>query len=100
VTAASSIRDRRERRRLLASPRFRIALLLFGLNVVLGLPAALLIAGFAALVGAKWLGLVGGLAIYAGSWILLAVAVLIGGQEVVVHGSWLIRRWLEKRRGR
>jgi hypothetical protein len=25
---------------------------------------------------------------------------LLGGREVLVHGRWLVRRWLKKRHGR
>ena len=54
----------------------------------------------AGLLGAKWLGLVGGVVVYGFSWIMLGVAVLLGGQEVVVHGRWLVRQWLDKRKNR
>ena len=87
------------RRRLLRSPRFRLALLLFVLNFLVGWPAALLLGVLAAFLGMTWLGLVGGMVVYAVSWVMLGVAVLLGGKEVIVHGRWLIRRWLEKRRG-
>jgi hypothetical protein len=97
VTSAPSNPDSKERRRLLASPRFRLALGLFLANVLLGWPLVFLLAAVAVLLGAKWLGLVGGMIAYAASWIVLGIAVLIGGQEVVIHGRWLIRRWMEKR---
>lgn len=86
------------RRRLLQSPRFRLALLFFALNFLVGWPAALLLGAVATFLGLTWLGLVGGLVVYAISWIMLGVAVLLGGREVVVHGRWLIRHWMEKRR--
>jgi hypothetical protein len=92
-------RRRAERRRLLASPRFRTALLLLLLNVLLGWPAVVLLGALSVLVGAKWLGLLGGLVMYAVSWVLLAAAVLLGGREVLVHGRWLVRRWWRRRRG-
>lgn len=88
-----------DRRRLLASPRFRLALLLFALNLLLGWPSALLVGGIAAWLGAKWLGLMWGVVIYGASWVLLGIAVLIGGQDVVSHSRWLVQRWLEKRQG-
>ncbi len=46
------------------------------------------------------MGLVGGVVVYGFSWIMLGVAVLLGGQEVVVHGRWLVRQWLDKRKNR
>ena len=86
------------RKKLLASPRFQFAVLLFLLNFLLGWPAAILLGSLAVWVGAKWLGLLGGLLVYAVSWVMLGIAVLIGGREVVSHSRWLVQRWLEKRR--
>lgn len=99
MTSDPSRHDHTERRRLLASPRFRAALLLLLLNVLLGWPAVLLLGSLSVLAGAKWLGLVGGLVMYAVSWLLLGAAVLLGGREVLVHGRWLFRRWWQRRRG-
>jgi len=86
------------RKKLLASPRFQFAVLLFLLNFLLGWPAAILLGSLAVWVGAKWLGLLGGLLVYGVSWVMLGIAVLIGGREVVSHSRWLVQRWLEKRR--
>jgi predicted phage tail protein len=100
VTSVPPHTDHPERRRLLASPRFRIALTLLLLNVLLGWPAVLLLGSLSVWMGARWLGLLGGLLMYAVSWVMLGVAMLLGGREVLVHGRWLVRRWLKKRQGR
>lgn len=72
------------RRRLLRSPRVRLAILLFGLNVVLGWPAV-------ALVGAAspWIGVANAAILasvcYAGSWLLLAISSALGGPELMAE---------------
>ncbi len=84
--------------RLIASRRFRVALVLALLSYLVGWPAAALLGAISAWLGTEWLGVIVGTTTYAFSWLLLGVAVLMGGREVLVFArSWtryLLRRLL------
>ena len=71
-----------QRRRLLRSPRVRLAILLFGLNVVLGWPAVALAGAASPWIGAANAALLAG-GCYAASWVLLAISSALGGPELM-----------------
>lgn len=74
--------DVTSRPRPLRSPRVRLAILLFVLNLVLGWPAVALAGAASPWIGAANAAILAGIC-YAGSWALLAISSALGGPELM-----------------
>lgn len=78
---------------LLRSPRFRWALGLWLLNYALGWPVIGLAGAASPWLGAQNAAMIGA-GSYALSWVILGLAMLLGGSEIAVFG----KRWIQSRR--
>ena len=73
--------------------RLRLALVLFLLNYLLGWPALVVAGAASPWAGVEASAFIGSVS-YVLSWVLLALAITIGGREVTVIGrQWVTSRW-------
>ncbi|MBN2495424.1 MAG: hypothetical protein JXR96_12590 [Deltaproteobacteria bacterium] len=81
------------------APRLLVGLGLLGLSMLLGWPAVALMAVLAVAFEEPLIGVVGGPAIYAFSWLIYGAGILVAGWEVLKYmhafNRWSARRLVE-----
>ena len=77
-------------------PRKRLLVGLLALSYVLGLPTVALVELIALWLGSETLALYGGPLIYALSWVLLAVVLVMGGPEITDQLRELVQRYRKR----
>ena len=76
------------------SKRFRLALILLVMNYVLGAPMLVALEALAIYLESEFLALYIAPGLYAASWLLLGLAIWIGGPPAVTEArQWLRVRW-------
>ena len=78
------------------APRKRILVGLLALSYVLGLPTVALVEVVAIWLGSEELAMFGGPLIYAASWVLLGVVLVIGGPEISDQLRESVRRFRKR----
>lgn len=81
-------------------PRLFIGVLLVGIGMLLGWPAVACFAGIAVYTGEPLFAVIGGPVVYAVSWGIYGLGILIAGREafyyVNVFNRWLVRSVVER----
>ena len=85
------------RPRLFRSPRVRLAILLFGLNVLLGWPAVALAGAASPWIGVANAAILASLC-YAASWVLLGISSALGGPELMADLKSRVSSVLKRRK--